>query len=162
MQGHGGTSEWARRVWALVSIGAMLTWFGITNHVALEPLNDLSHQGDQLASTLSGFIPFVLAGLTVLFIPNFWIVLFWTGYAFVWLTLQVFTWWVPYLFGDSAEQWDRYAGTVNVLPVLDGRIGPDVQHLVLEVLTLAMAVALTMLTVQLWRNRRRQRPSGAG
>ena len=122
----------------------------------LEPLNDLSQQGDQLASTLSGLIPFGLAALTIVFVPNVWLVLFWTGYAFVWLALQIVTWWIPYLFGGSAEHWSGYADTLSVLPTLDGRLGPDVQHLVLQVLSLAMAVMLTILTSRLWRNRRRR------
>lgn len=75
----------------------------------LEPLNALSQQGDQLASTLSGLIPFGLAALTIVFVPNVWLVLFWTGYAFVWLALQIVTWWIPYLFGGSAEHWSGYA-----------------------------------------------------
>jgi len=159
---RGVSSERTRRASAVTLIAIMLAWFGITNHVALEPLNDLSRQGDQLPSTLAGFIPFVLAILTVLFVPNFWLVLFWTGYAYVWLTLQIFTWWIPYLLGGSAEHWSSYRDTVNVLPVLDGRIGPDVQHLVLQILSLAMAVMLTALTSQLWRNRRRRRGTVRG
>src|SRR5690625_3739970 len=86
---RGGSSERTRRAWTVTVIAVMLAWFGITNHVPLEPLNDLSQQGDQLPSTLAGFIPFVLAILTVLFVPNFWLVLFWTGYAYVWLALQI-------------------------------------------------------------------------
>ncbi|HJB10373.1 MAG TPA: DUF202 domain-containing protein [Candidatus Brachybacterium merdavium] len=154
---RGGSSERTRRAWTVTVIAVMLAWFGITNHVPLEPLNDLSQQGDQLPSTLAGFIPFVLAILTVLFVPNFWLVLFWTGYAYVWLALQAGTWWIPYLLGGSAEHWSSYRDTLNVLPALDGRIGPDVQHLVLQILSLAMAVMLTVLTGRLWRNRRRRR-----
>ncbi|HLR28022.1 MAG TPA: hypothetical protein VK086_04960, partial [Ruania sp.] len=154
---RGGGSERISRAWAVTLIAVMLAWFGITNHVHWEPLNDLSQQGDQLPSTLSGFIPFVLAILTILFVPNFWLVLFWTGYAYVWLMLQVFTWWVPYLLGSSAEHWSSYSDTLNVLPTLGGRIGPDVQHLVLQILSLAMAIMLTVLTSQLWRNRRWRR-----
>lgn len=105
---------------------------------------------------MSGVIPFGLAALTIVLVPRVWLVLFWTGYAFVWLALQVFTWWIPYLFGGSAEHWSGYADTLSVLPTLDGRPGPDVQHLVLQVLSLAMAVMLTILTSRLWRNRRRR------
>ena len=159
---RGGGSERISRAWAVTLIAVMLAWFGITNHVHWEPLNDLSQQGDQLPSTLSGFIPFVLAILTILFVLNFWLVLFWTGYAYVWLILQVFTWWIPYLLGGSVDHWSSYSDTLNVLPALDGRIGPDVQHLVLQVLSLAMAIMLTVLTSQLWRNRRRRRETAHG
>lgn len=49
----------------------------------------------------------------------------------------------------------NYESTLNVLPTLDGRMGPDLQHLILELLTLTMAVILTLLTARLWRHRRR-------
>lgn len=142
------------RLWAGISVAAMLAWFVVTNHVDLFPLNDLSRQGDQLSSTLSGFIPFGLALLSVSVFPNVWLILFWTGYAYVWLALQSFTWWVPYLLGPPAEHRSEYANTIRILPAVDGRFGPDLQHLVLEVLSLAMAVALTVLTIHLLRNRR--------
>src|SRR5699024_7229442 len=145
MRGDAGSDDRSRRAWAVASIAAMLAWFGLTNHVHLEPLNDLSQQGDQLASTLSGVIPFGLAALTIVFVPD------------VWLALQIVTWWIPYLFGASAEHWGGYSDTLSVLPTLDGRLGPDVQHLVLQVLSLAMAVMLTTLTSRLWRNRSRRR-----
>jgi len=156
IRGDAGSDDGSRRAWAVASIVVMLAWFGITNHVHLEPLNDLSQQGDQLASTLSGVIPFGLAALTIVFLPSAWLMLFWAGYAFVWLALQVVTWWIPYLFGGSAEHWSSYSDTLSVLPALDGRLGPDVQHLVLQLLSLAMAVMLTILTSRLWRNRRRR------
>jgi len=132
---------------AVVAIAAMLAWFAVTNHVDLFPLNDLELAGDQTTSTLSGAVPFGLAMVTVLVFPRWYVAAFWAVYSYVWLALQLQTWWVPYLFGGARDHWARYQRTIHVLPEIGGRMGPDLQHLVLEALSLIAAVTLTRLAL---------------
>src|SRR5690606_40233664 len=54
---------------------------------------------------------------------------------------------VPYLFGGARDHWARYQRTIHVLPEIGGRMGPDLQHLVLEALSLIAAVTLTRLAL---------------
>lgn len=67
---------------------------------------------------------------------------------------------MPYLFSGSPDHWASYERTLTVLPELNGRMGPDVQHLILEMLSLAMAIALTALTMRLWRRHRDRTSTG--
>ena len=147
----------ALRWWTGLSIAAMLMWFCVTNHLDLSPLNDLDAQGGQLASTLSGLIPFGQALLTIAFAPPLWLLIFWTGYSYVWLALQALRWWVAYLMGGDADHWDGYTRTLHVLPQIDGRMGPDLKHLILQFFSLLMAIALTVPTMQIWRRARAAR-----
>jgi hypothetical protein len=66
------------------------------------------------------------------------------GYG-AYLALQLWTWWPPYLFGAD-EAWqaryaESFARTLKVLPSPGNHLAPDAQHLVLQLLTLAVLVA---------------------
>jgi hypothetical protein len=136
---------------ATLAVMAMLGWFATTNSVSLYPLNDLARQGSPWASTLAGFVPFSLTLLTIWLLPrDRWLVAGWAVHAWVWVALQVWTWWVPYLAGGHREHWAEYTDTWTLLPMVGGRPGPDVQHLVLEILSVVAAVTLTRLAWQTW------------
>ena len=58
----------------------------------------------------------------------------------IWLGLQIWTWWPPYLFGAS-ERWASvyaraFAESTAVLPRWDNHLPPDAAHFVLQVLLL--------------------------
>lgn len=148
--------------WAAVAtIVAMLTYFIVTNHVDLSPWNNLGVAGPQLASTLSGVIPFaIIATVFAIRIP--WLMLVGMIYAWVWLLLQIQQWWIPYVFGETRLHrsfvWyveGGYNETVSLLPEIAGRPVPDAQHLVLELLSLLVVITTTTALLHLWRARGR-------
>lgn len=66
----------------------------------------------------------------------------------VWLSLQVMTFWKPYVTGAS-ERWARvhaanFAVTIQCLPAIGNHLPPDASHVVLQML-IAFAVAFTAL-----------------
>ena len=71
--------------------------------------------------------------------------------SYVWLALQIRQWWIPYLFGPTALHRDfgwyfanGYDRTIKILPEIDDRLIPDAQHLVLQALSLIVAMAATV------------------
>src|SRR3954468_3663307 len=65
-------------------------------------------------------------------------------YYFVLFAIECATWWVPYAFGAS-KQWQEvysrvHSRTINILPAKDGRPRPNLEHLILMVLTLVVAI----------------------
>src|SRR5437763_1777016 len=66
-------------------------------------------------------------------------------YYFILFAIECATWWAPYAFGAS-KQWQEvysrvHSSTINVLPAKDGRPRPNLEHLILMLLTLAVAVS---------------------
>jgi hypothetical protein len=68
------------------------------------------------------------------------------GWTVVWLLLQLRQWWLPYLLGptplhrDFRWYWEGgYAETLRLLPARGWRPVADLQHLVLQLLSLAAA-----------------------
>ncbi len=66
-------------------------------------------------------------------------------YYVVLFAVECATWWVPYLFGASAQWQEIYtrvhAQTIAVVPDRAGRPRPNLEHLILMALTIAAAVA---------------------
>jgi hypothetical protein len=69
----------------------------------------------------------------------------------VWLGLQLWTWWPPYIFGASAH-WSQvyeraFAQSTPILPRWGNHLPPDGMHLVLQVLLLGVVASgsLTLL-----------------
>jgi hypothetical protein len=66
------------------------------------------------------------------------------GYA-AYLALQLWTWWVPYLFGASPDWQARHSRnferTLKLLPSSEGHPAPDLQHMLLQLLTVAALIA---------------------
>jgi hypothetical protein len=74
------------------------------------------------------------------------------GYG-VYLALQLWTWWVPYMAGADTEWRERYgesfARTLKLLPSDPSHLAPDVQHLTLQLLTLATMFATFMAAARM-------------
>ncbi len=66
------------------------------------------------------------------------------GYG-IYLALQLWIWWEPYIIGASSDWQARYAEsfsrTLKLLPADGTHLAPDAQHLVLQVLTLVTLIA---------------------
>lgn len=76
-----------------------------------------------------------------------WPVLMWIAFAAyaIWLGLQLFTWWPPYLFGASAH-WAAvyaraFAQATQVLPRWGTHLPPDAMHLVLQILLVGSVIS---------------------
>ncbi len=142
----------------VVSVGLLLGYFALTNHVNLYPWNNLSAAGPQLHSTLAGIVPFTVCVALVLGWRRIgvWVSVVWST---VWLLLQLRQWWLPYLFGPttlhSNFDWyfsNGYIETTSFLPASIGPV-PDAQHIVLQTLSVVVVVfAIRLLLVENQRN----------
>ena len=74
------------------------------------------------------------------------------GYA-AYLGVQLWTWWMPYSVGASADWRASYAAsfarTLKVLPADRLHPAPDAQHLMLQLLTLATLIATGMAVARM-------------
>lgn len=149
--------EWPARRAAIVAVALMLGYFALDNHVPLYPWNNLTAAGSQWPSTLAGWIPGLFTlwalrrgsrlGITI-----------GAGWTVVWFLLQLRQWWLPYLLGptpmhqDFRWYWEGgYAQTLHVLPARGSRPVPDVEHLVLQALSLAAALLTVRAAIRVWR-----------
>ena len=133
---------------ASIAIGLLLIYFIATNHVDLAPFNNLAAAASQLLSTLIAVIPFGMVLLGFRLEKGRWIYAGWI-WSMVWLLLQIRQWWLPYLFGPTflhenfAWYFQRgYAETIKLVPVIDGRPTPDLEHNILQVLSLGVVLTL--------------------
>lgn len=133
---------------ASIAIGLLLIYFIATNHVDLAPFNNLAAAGSQLLSTLLAVIPFGMVLLGLRLEKGRWIYAGWI-WSMVWLLLQIRQWWLPYLFGPTFLHenfaWyfqHGYAETIKLVPVIDGRPTPDLEHNILQVLSLGVVLTL--------------------
>lgn len=133
---------------ALAAIVVLLAYLLVTNHVPLAPWNALSG-GSQWLSSLAALAPF---GLVVLAIGARQALAIGIGalWSVVWFGMQLVQWWVPYLFGPTplhrSFDWyveGGYDATLTILPAIGDRPVPDLQHLVLQVLSIVVIVATT-------------------
>jgi hypothetical protein len=136
---------------ARVLTALMLVYFTLVNHVPLAPFNNLTAAGAQWRSTAVGVIG---GGLVLLALASGSqvAVVFAAGWLWLWFALQLRQWWVPYLFGATAVHRDfgwysagGYDRTVRAVPLRAGRPNPDLQHLLLQILTV-LAASLTSLS----------------
>jgi hypothetical protein len=79
----------------------------------------------------------------------------------VWLGLQLWTWWPPYLFGAS-DHWSQvyaraFAHSTPVLPRWGNHLPPDAMHFVLQVLLLGTVATGTMAVLRRRRDELRGR-----
>lgn len=132
---------------ATVAQVIMVAYFIVTNHVNLYPWNNLLES--QLVSTLTGVVPFTIY-IMAFSLQICWLILIGVVHSFIWLGLQLYQWWLPYLFGPTALHQDfrwyfknGYIETVRFLPSLGQRPTPDAQHAVLELLSVVMTITMT-------------------
>jgi len=98
---------------------------------------------DRFGAADVGFLLFVsLPGIL------FWVAhrrkSFWVGVAaltvdFVWLALQIQSWWIPYIVGTNVQWRLKYAQgpTTKLLPSFGHHVAPDGMHLVISMLLVA-------------------------
>ena len=140
-----------QQTWSLaasIALALLLIYFIITNYVDLAPFNNLAAAGSQLPSTLMAVIPFGMLLLGLRLEKSRWIYAGWI-WSMVWLLLQIRQWLLPYLFGTTFLHenfaWyfqHGYAETTKLMPVIDGRPTPDLQHNVLQVVSLGVVLTL--------------------
>jgi hypothetical protein len=145
--------------WIRIAIGSqllMLIYFTIDNHLDLYPWNNLRSPAAELRSTLAGWIPFLLI-MSAFALRLRWAMLVGIVYAYVWLLLQIRQWWILYLFGPTSLHRDfswyyahGYAETIKVLPPIADHPIPDLQHMVLQLLSLTVAVTATVACYKNW------------
>lgn len=145
---------------AVATHTVLFAYFLITNYADLYPWNNLTEAGSQLASTISGAVPFLLAVVGFGIWRNRWLALVAAVYSWVWLGLQIAQWWPGYLTGgESAWYVDGgYGETIKWLPRIgDNTVIIDAQHTVLQSLSLIAAVVSTLAAVSIWHQARRLR-----
>ena len=138
------------RLLAQVVTSLMLVYFFLINHVRLSRFNNITRLGTQWRSTAVGLIPGILIIATLAFSNDLEAALG-AGWLWLWFALQIRQWWVPYLFGQTALHRDfrwyvagGYDKTIRLLPERAGRPSPDLQHLILQILTLLAATAVSV------------------
>ena len=155
---------------AAATQATLIAYFLVQNHVNLAPWNNLAAAGPQLRSTLVGVVPGV-GVLTALLIGGPRTRRIAAAWTWVWLSLQITQRWVPYLFDvhpltQDGGQWyvdGGYDKTVHLIPTEAGRVVPDAQHNVLQLLSLLAAIMTTRVAattrVEDRRNAGMRRPS---
>jgi hypothetical protein len=148
--------QWPARRAAIIALALMLGYFAIDNHVPLYPWNNLTEAGPQWRSTLAGLLPGLLT-IWALARGSLWGTVLGAGWTVVWLLLQLRQWWLPYVLGptplhhDFRWYWEGgYARTLQLLPPRGSRPVPDVEHLVLQLCSLAAALLTVRAAVRLW------------
>ena len=135
----------------LVAVGIQILAAGylqLVEWVSLFPWNDLSKGNAQEKLDIA-----ILGGQALV---AFWyvrqrvglMIVGWLAYA-VWLYLQIDSWWRPYLFGGRTvgPNW-YFAKTYKFLPQIGERPTPDADHVLLQLLLLAVLVSAA---VAIWR-----------
>jgi hypothetical protein len=129
-----------------------LLWLALTDWVPMFPLNDLmpgNLRPRLLAAVINYPVPLFIAIGIALHQP--WSL--WTALGLCLLTLagHIANWWLPYFGFDSAAQRQvyarDYARTLKILPAQGRTIVPDVQHMIVGVLTLAMLATTLAATL---------------
>jgi hypothetical protein len=138
------------RLLAQVLTSLMLVYFFLVNHVRLPRFNNITRLGTQWRSTAVGLIPGMLI-IATLDSSNGLEAVLGAGWLWLWFALQIRQWWVPYLFGQTALHRDfrwyvagGYDKTIRLLPERVGRPSLDLQHLILQFLTLLAATAVSV------------------
>jgi len=132
---HAGV-PWAAVATQLVAAG----YLQLVEWVDLFPWNDLSNGNAQERLD----IVLLVSQLAVAaFFYRRWLVAMcmgWAAYA-GWLYLQVVSWWQPYLLGGRSvgPNW-YFARTYKFVPQIGERPAPDADHIVLQLLLLAVLV----------------------
>jgi hypothetical protein len=75
-------------------------------------------------------------------------------YNMVFLGIQLSLWRGRYIFGASAEEIqdynEKFGETIKILPSFGNHLPPDLQHLVLQTITLTIMIVTTIATVTLF------------
>lgn len=142
---------------ATVAQVIMVAYFIVINHVNLYPWNNLLES--QLVNTLTGVVPFTIY-IMAFSLQIRWLMLIGVVHSFIWLGLQLYQWWLPYLFGPTALHQDfswyfenGYIETIRFLPSLGQRPTPDAQHATMELLSVVATATMTVAYLKTRRSR---------
>jgi hypothetical protein len=165
-------SEAKARKWIKISIILQFTiilYWEITQYVNLFPYNDVVGLNfhDNFAASLANDVPKIfiiivfLVGLRWLKNPWFpWFVASSVIYYMVFLGIQLSIWWGRYLFGASAEELqdynEKFGDTIKILPSFRNHVPPDLQHLVLQTITITIIIVTMIATVALFEMQSRK------
>jgi len=103
-----------------------------------------------LEATVNGIK--IIIGLVLFITKVKWLMIISTVFWFVFLLMQLLTWWMPYLTGKHLKQFPRelydthFQKTIKILPPIRNHIIPDAQHNVLQIISLATFV-MSLITV---------------
>jgi hypothetical protein len=169
---NSNVAEAKARKWIKISLMLQITiilYWEITQYVNLFPYNDvvgLDFQ-DNMAASLANDLPKIciiivfLVGLRRL--KNLWFPWFVGAsviYYMVFLGIQLSIWWGRYIFGASAEEIqdynEKFGETIKILPSFGNHVPPDLQHLVLQTITLTIIIVTTIATVALFNMQSRE------
>ncbi|RJL35466.1 hypothetical protein [Bailinhaonella thermotolerans] len=120
-----------------------LAWLALIDWVPMFPLNDLT-PGNLRARVLAAVInyPFPLLIAAGVALHETWSLIAALVLCAMTFAGHLASWWVPYFGLSSAAQREVYARdysrTLKILPTAGRAVVPDVQHMVVGVLTLAM------------------------
>lgn len=126
----------------------LFIYFEVTTLMNLFPWNDLTKYSPKeklLEATVNGIT--IIVGL-VLFVTKIkWLMVISVVLWFIFLLMQLLTWWMPYLTGKHLKQFPRelydthFRDTIKILPPIKNHIIPDAQHIVLQIISLATFIA---------------------
>lgn len=141
-------------IWAVVMQVILLIYFEVTTLVNLYPWNDVekySKKEKVTEATSNGII--ILIGIGLFLTKTPWLMILSAIIWFIFLVMQLFVWWMPYLTGKHLKQFPKelyhshYQHTIKILPKIKNHIIPDAQHLVLQVLSLSTLLTIAMAIV---------------
>jgi hypothetical protein len=128
----------------------LFIYFEGTTLVNLYPWNDLSKYSNQekiIEASVNGIIIILCLGLFISEIK--WLMIISVIFWFVFLFMQILTWWMPYLTGKHLKQFPKtlyethFKNTFKLLPPIKDHIIPDAQHNVLQILSLITFIVNT-------------------
>ena len=140
-------------LWAVILQVLLFLYFEVTTLINLFPWNDLSkysYKERLLEATVNGIT--IIVGLALFVTKVKWLMAVSAAFWFVFLLMQLLTWWMPYLTGKHLKQFPRdlydthFQETLKVLPPIKNYIIPDAQHNVLQIISLATFVT-SLITV---------------
>ncbi|MBU8878762.1 hypothetical protein BGM26_07125 [Bacillus sp. FJAT-29790] len=126
----------------------LFLYFEITTLINLYPWNDLSKYSNRekiIEATANGIVIILSWALFITKIK--WLMLISVLFWFVFLLMQLLTWWMPYLTGKHLKQFPRtlyethFKNTIKILPPIKDHIIPDAQHNVLQIISLLIIIA---------------------
>lgn len=140
--------------WAVILQLLLLLYFEAITLLNLYPWNDLSKytfKEKVIEATVNGAIIIFNAGLFTTKVK--WLMMISIVFWFLFLLMQLLTWWMPYVTGKHLKQFPRtlydthFKETIKLLPPIKDHIIPDAQHNVLQFLTLITFIVSVMSVV---------------
>lgn len=134
-------------LWAISLQILLFIYFEVTTLINLFPWNDLSkysYRERLVEAGINGII--IIIGFALFVTKIKWLMVISVAFWFVFLFMQLMTWWMPYLTGKHLKQFPRelydshFRETLKILPPIKNHIIPDAQHNVLQILSLATFV----------------------